>query len=83
MTAARSLEGASEVSFDAIELDFSEDRCALLVDMVDADVLTSGRFSYSVDLSRDSVVVTESLRDFLVVSEGEISLARRESEQPD
>ncbi len=82
VTAGRSLEGASEVSFDAVELDFGEERCGLLVDMIDANILTSGRFSYAVDLNRGSDTVAESLREFLVVSEDEISLAKKEADGP-
>jgi len=55
------------VSFDAVELDFGQERCALLVDKIEGDVLTSGRFSYTVDLSRGANKVGESSREFLVV----------------
>jgi len=79
VTAARSLEGASEVSFDAVELDFAAERCGLLVDTIDANILTSGRFSYAVDLNRGTDTVMESVREFLVVSEEEISLAKKEN----
>jgi len=79
ITAARGLEGASEVSFDPVELEFGEERCGLLVDSIDANVLTSGRFSYAVDLNRGPDTVVEAVRDFLVVSEDEIELARKET----
>jgi VWFA-related protein len=82
VTAGRSLEGASEVSFDTVEHDFTEERCALLVDSIDANVLTSGRFSYAIDLNRGEETVAESLRDFLVVSKEEISLAKKEPGGP-
>lgn len=75
LTAARSIEGASEVSFDPVELDFAEERCGLLIDSIDAHVLTSGRFSYTVELSRGIEKVLETTRDFIVVSEAEISFA--------
>ena len=83
VTADRSLEGASEVSFDSVELDFGEERCGLLVDTIDGNVLTSGKFSYAVDLNRGSETVEESGRDFLIVSQEEIALARKEPAQPD
>ncbi len=79
LTAARSLEGASEVSFDAVDLDFSQERCGLLVDSIDANVLTSGRFSYAVKLARGTDSVASTVHDFLVVSDEEIELARKES----
>jgi len=79
VTAGRSLVGASEVNFDPVELDFGEERCGLLVDTIDGSVLTSGKFSYAVDLNRGEESVGESLREFLVVSQEEIALAKKES----
>ena len=74
--AGRSLKGASEVSFDAIELDFGQGRCALLVDTIKGDVLTSGRFSYTVVLNRGANKVGGSSREFLVVLPNQIAASR-------
>ena len=83
LTVTRSLEGASQVLFNPVELEFSQERCGLLIDSIDAGVLTSGRFSYAVDLNRESETVLQTVRDFLVVSEEEIRLAGKESEASD
>jgi hypothetical protein len=46
------------------------------------NVLTSGRFSYAVDLIRGSDSIAETVHDFLVVSEEEIELGRKEADSP-
>jgi len=79
VTTGRRLKGASEVSFDPVELDFAEERCGLLVDTIHGNILTSGRFTYTVDLKRGPESIAESKREFLVVSQDEIALIGNEA----
>jgi len=81
-SAVRGLEGATRVEFEPVELDFVPERCTLLIDGVDAGVLTSGKFSFTVDLLNENRSVGGRLTDFLVVSRSELTRMRGEVAPP-
>ena len=71
----RKLEGASVADFEPIGLDDPAERCSLLVDMIQADTMTSGVFEYGVDVLSDGETVAQRSREFLALTAEEIQLA--------
>ena len=70
----RKLEGASVADFQPIDLAASRDRCSLLVDMIQADTMTSGIFEYGVDVLRAGRSVARRSREFLALAPDDIQL---------
>jgi len=56
----RSLTGESAVPFEPLELDLGDERCAQIRDMIPANIMTPGRFEYTVRVLRGDDLLAET-----------------------
>jgi VWFA-related protein len=69
----RSVSGETAVPFEPLDLELDDgERCAQIRDVIPADVMTSGRFEYTVRIVRRGEPVAESKRSFAVLDPDEV-----------
>jgi VWFA-related protein len=66
----RRLAGETAVEFRPVELAPSENRCAQIRDMIPADTMTPGAFTYEISIRRGDEELASASREFFVAAAG-------------
>ena len=75
----RRLIGDSSASFDDIELDFGEERCAQVRDVIPGGTMTAGSFEYEVVVKRKDEELATGSRVFFASGDSADQLAQNEA----
>jgi hypothetical protein len=77
----RALEGEGRVSFPALQLDSTEERCTQFRDLIPAGTMTSGGFAYEVRVMDEDVELAATSVDFFALDPDDPLLGQPEEEQ--